>query len=305
MLDEAIIEKMAEAAPVGQEDAFQAFMRQTRRFPMLEGEEERDLARRWRDHRDAVAAEKLVGSHLRLVAKIARGYRGYGLPIGELIAQGNVGLMQALQKYDPEREVRFATYASWWIKAAIQEYVLHSWSSVKMGTTAAQKKLFFNLARIKAELGLSGPGDLTNAQVEAIAERLGVPDYEVVTMNGRLAGRDQSLNVPLAEDSDSDRQDWLPDEEQTPEERVGEREERQRRSRMLEGAMTELDRRQRHIVRERRLKEPPTTLEALAQVYGISRERVRQIENQAFGKLQQAVIRQEREERKAAPLPQH
>ena len=265
------------------------YLQSIRKFPMLEAEEELDLARRLRDEDDQSAADKMVTSHLRLVAKIAMGYRGYGLPVGELISEGNVGLMQAVKRFDPDRGFRLATYAMWWIRAAIQEYILHSWSLVKMGTTASQKKLFFNLRRIKGELQAIDEGDLSPENVTTIADRLGVPEADVVSMNGRMSSPDHSLNVPVREDGDGEWQDWLVEESTDQETRLGDNEELDDRRRLLSGAMQGLSERERHIFNERRLKETPTTLEILSQHYSISRERVRQIEVRAFEKVQKSV----------------
>jgi len=248
------------------------------------------LAKRWREHEDPAAAHKLVTSHLRLVAKIAMGYRGYGLPIGEVISEGNVGLMQAVKKFEPDKGFRLATYAMWWIRASIQEYILRSWSLVKMGTTAAQKKLFFNLRRVKSEISALEEGDLRPEQVSEIATKLGVLDSEVISMNRRMSGPDASLNAPLRADSENEWQDWLEDSEAVSQETaLAEGEEKSQRMGLLEVAMAELSDRERHILTERRLKDEPTTLEALAAEYGVSRERVRQIEVRAFEKLQKAM----------------
>jgi RNA polymerase sigma-32 factor len=266
------------------------YLSEIRRFPMLTKDEEFMLAKRWQEHEDPEAAHRLVTSHLRLVAKIAMGYRGYGLPIGEVISEGNVGLMQAVKKFDPDKGFRLATYAMWWIRASIQEYILRSWSLVKMGTTAAQKKLFFNLRKAKSEISALEEGDLHPDQVRQIATKLGVLDEEVISMNRRLAGPDASLNAPLRSDSESEWQDWLADDNQVSQESlVAESEERTIRMSLLEEAMTELTDRERHILTERRLKDDPTTLEELAAQYGVSRERVRQIEVRAFEKLQKAM----------------
>jgi RNA polymerase sigma-32 factor len=266
------------------------YLAEIRRFPMLTKDEEFMLAKRWQEHEDPEAAHRLVTSHLRLVAKIAMGYRGYGLPIGEVISEGNVGLMQAVKKFDPDRGFRLATYAMWWIRASIQEYILRSWSLVKMGTTAAQKKLFFNLRKAKSEISALEEGDLHPDQVRQIATKLGVLDEEVISMNRRLAGPDASLNAPLRSDSESEWQDWLADDNQVSQEsQVAETEERGIRMALLEEAMTELTDRERHILTERRLKDDPSTLEELAAQYGVSRERVRQIEVRAFEKLQKAM----------------
>jgi RNA polymerase sigma-32 factor len=266
------------------------YLTEIRKFPMLGKDEEFMLAKRWREHEDPAAAHRLVTSHLRLVAKIAMGYRGYGLPIGEVISEGNVGLMQAVKKFEPDKGFRLATYAMWWIRASIQEYILRSWSLVKMGTTAAQKKLFFNLRKAKSEISALEEGDLRPEQVSAIATKLGVLDSEVISMNRRLSGPDASLNAPLRADSENEWQDWLEDKEQVSQEtRLAEDEEKSLRMGLLEEAMTELTDRERHILTERRLRDDPTTLETLASEYGVSRERVRQIEVRAFEKLQRAM----------------
>src|SRR5262245_41245044 len=256
---------------------------------MLEPEEEFMLAKRWQEQGDSQAAHRLVTSHLRLVAKIAMGYRGYGLPLNEIISEGNVGLMQAVKRFDPDRGFRLATYAMWWIRAAIQEYILHSWSLVKMGTTAAQKKLFFNLRKLKGQMQAIDEGDLAPETVKAIAERLDVTENEVIEMNRRLEGGDRSLNVPLRVDSETDWQDWLVDEAASQETNLAESDEFDHRMSLLHRAMTVLNERERHILTERRLKDEPTTLEELSGEYGISRERVRQIEVRAFEKLQRAI----------------
>jgi RNA polymerase sigma-32 factor len=266
------------------------YLQQIRKFPMLEKDEEYMLAKRWREQDDVDAAHRLVTSHLRLVAKIAMGYRGYGLPVGELISEGNVGMMQAVKRFDPDRGFRLGTYAMWWIRASIQEYVLHSWSLVKMGTTAAQKKLFFNLRKIKGQMKAIDEGDLQPDQVEEIATRLAVSEDDVVQMNRRLAAKDNSLNAPLRADGEGGEwQDWLVDEHDSQEKVLGETEEFQERTRLLRDAMKGLNEREQHIIAERRLSEDPTTLEELSQHYGISRERVRQIEVRAFEKLQKAI----------------
>ncbi len=272
------------------EGGLSRYLSEIRKFPMLGKEEEFMLAKRWREHQDFDSARQLVNSHLRLVAKIAMGYRGYGLPIEEVISEGNVGLMQAVKKFEPDKGFRLATYAMWWIRASIQEYILRSWSLVKMGTTAAQKKLFFNLRKAKSEISALEEGDLHPDQVRQIATKLGVLDEEVVSMNRRLAGPDASLNAPLRADSENEWQDWLADENAVSQEaQLAEDEERSIRMGLLEEAMTELTDRERHILTERRLKDDPTTLEELAGEYGVSRERVRQIEVRAFEKLQKAM----------------
>ena len=273
----------------GGEAGLNRYLAEIKKFPILSPEEEYMLAKRWREHGDTDAAAKLVNSHLRLVAKIAMGYRGYGLPVSELISEGNIGLMQGVKKFEPDRGFRLATYAMWWIRAAIQEYILHSWSLVKMGTTAAQKKLFFNLRKLKGQLQAMEEGDLSPENLKKIATELDVPEADVVSMNRRLASPDHSLNAPLRSDSEGEWQDWLVDESESQETRLGDRQELGLRRDLLEKAMTHLNDRERHILTERRLKENPTTLEDLSQQYGISRERVRQIEVRAFEKLQKAM----------------
>ncbi|HEX2817151.1 MAG TPA: RNA polymerase sigma factor RpoH [Phenylobacterium sp.] len=266
------------------------YLSEIRKFPMLAKDEEFMLAKRWQEHEDPDAAHRLVTSHLRLVAKIAMGYRGYGLPIGEVISEGNVGLMQAVKKFDPDKGFRLATYAMWWIRASIQEYILRSWSLVKMGTTAAQKKLFFNLRKAKSEISALQEGDMHPDQVSVIATKLGVLDSEVISMNRRLSGGDASLNSPMRADSESEWQDWLVDDKTPSQETVvADTQEKTLRMGLLEEAMTELTDRERHILTERRLKDEPTTLEDLAGQYGVSRERVRQIEVRAFEKLQKSM----------------
>ena len=265
------------------------YLREIHQFPMLSHEEEMTLARRWRDAEDSKAVHQLVTSHLRLVAKIAMGYRGYGLPVGELISEGNIGLLNAAKRFDPDRGFRLATYAMWWIRAAIQEYVLHSWSLVKMGTTTAQKKLFFNLRWMKGRMQAIEEGDLQPEQVATISRMLGVPEADVVSMNRRLAAPDHSLNAPVRADGDGEWQDWLVDESETQETALAEREEFDDRRALLPTALKALNDRERHILVERRLKDNPTTLDVLSEHYGISRERVRQIEARAFEKLQKAM----------------
>src|SRR5262252_1038858 len=267
------------------------YLQEIRKFPMLAAEEEYMLAKRWKEHADPEAAQRLVTSHLRLVAKIAMGYRGYGLPLSELISEGNVGMMQAVKRFDPERGFRLATYAMWWIRAAIQEYILHSWSLVKMGTTAAQKKLFFNLRKLKGQLQAIEEGDLSPENVKKIATDLNVTEEDVVNMNRRLAAPDHSLNAPLKIDGDGEWQDWLVDETDSQEIVLAEQQELSKRRKLLSHAMRSLNARERHILTERRLKDEPTTLEDLSKEYGISRERVRQIEVRAFEKLQRAIKR--------------
>ena len=274
---------------VSGESGLTRYLQEIRKFPMLAAEEEFMLAKRWREHGETEAAHKLVTSHLRLVANIAMGYRGYGLPLSELISEGNVGMMQAVKRFDPDRGFRLATYAMWWIRAAIQEYILHSWSLVKMGTTAAQKKLFFNLRKLKGQMQALEEGDLTPEHVQKIAKDLDVPEADVVSMNRRLGAPDHSLNAPLRIDGDGEWMDWLVDEEPSQEIALAEREELGKRQKLLRRAMKGLNDRERHILTERRLKDDPTTLEELSRQYGISRERVRQIEVRAFDKLQKAI----------------
>ena len=267
------------------------YLTEIRKFPMLTKDEEFMLAKSWREHEDTEAAHRLVTSHLRLVAKIAMGYRGYGLPIGEVISEGNVGLMQAVKKFEPDKGFRLATYAMWWIRASIQEYILRSWSLVKMGTTAAQKKLFFNLRKAKSEISAFEDGDLRPEQVDFIATKLGVTNDEVVSMNRRLSGPDSSLNAPLRSDSESEWQDWLADDSvEDQEATIANSEEHSVRMGLMQDAMSGLTDREKHILTERRLKDNPTTLEDLAAEYGVSRERVRQIEVRAFEKLQKGML---------------
>ena len=273
--------------PVISEGGLSRYLAEIRKFPLLEPQEEYMLAKRWREHEDTEAAHKLVTSHLRLVAKIAMGYRGYGLPIGDMIAEGNIGLMHAVKRFEPERGFRLATYAMWWIRASIQEYILRSWSLVKMGTTAAQKKLFFNLRRVKGQIEALEDGDLKPEHVEDIAHKLGVPEEEVVNMNRRLSSPDSSLNTPLGAESELEWQDWLPDETPDQESRLADSDELQERQTLLSAALDELTPRERDILEARRLRDEPVTLEDLSVKYGISRERVRQVEVRAFEKLQQ------------------
>jgi RNA polymerase sigma-32 factor len=262
------------------------YLAEIRRFPLLDPQQEYMLAKRWREHEDAEAAHQLVTSHLRLVAKIAMGYRGYGLPISEVISEGNIGLMQAVKRFEPERGFRLATYAMWWIRAAIQEYILRSWSLVKMGTTAAQKRLFFGLRKAKGQIEALDEGDMRPEQVKEIARKLGVAETEVVNMNRRLSG-DASLNVRLGEEGDSEWQDWLADDELDQETRLADSDELDERRTLLAAAMEELQPREREILEARRLRDEPVTLEELAKRFGISRERVRQIEVKAFAQLQE------------------
>jgi RNA polymerase sigma-32 factor len=281
------------------------YLEEIRRFPMLAPDEEFMLAKRWQEHEDADAAEKLVTSHLRLVARIAMGYRGYGLPIGEVISEGNVGLMQAVKRFDPDKGFRLATYAMWWIRASIQEYILRSWSLVKMGTTAAQKKLFFNLRRAKSQLQALDDGDLKPEHVKTIATKLGVPEEDVVNMNRRLSG-DASLNAPIRAEAESGEwQDWLVDDTPTQEDRLVEDEELQRRKSYLSSAMAVLNDRERRVFEARRLAEEPATLEELSEEFGVSRERIRQIEVRAFEKVQKAVTSTARQAEAPAALEAH
>lgn len=277
---------------LGGEASLNRYLSEIKKFPILAPEQEYMLAKRFEEHGDADAAAQLVTSHLRLVAKIAMGYRGYGLPVSELISEGNIGLMQGVKKFEADRGFRLATYAMWWIRASIQEFILRSWSLVKMGTTAAQKKLFFNLRRMKAKLDAFEDGDLSPEHLAKIATDLGVTEDEVTSMNRRMAmGGDTSLNVPMREDGDGQWQDWLQDDSQLQDEAVAEAQEADVRHSMLVDAMDDLNEREKHILTERRLTDDPKTLEELSQVYGVSRERVRQIEVRAFEKLQKAMMR--------------
>jgi RNA polymerase sigma-32 factor len=302
---------MAAALPmISSESGLARYLNQIRRFPMLEPQEEYMLAKRWREHEDPDAAHKLVTSHLRLVAKIAMGYRGYGLPISEVVSEGNVGLMQAVKRFEPDKGFRLATYAMWWIRASIQEYILRSWSLVKMGTTASQKKLFFNLRRAKSQISALEDGDMRPDQVKVIAHRLGVSEQDVIDMNRRMSG-DASLNTPLREESEGEWQDWLVDDGASQENTLADREESNNRLDALHNALGVLNPRERRIFEARRLADDPMTLEALSDEFGISRERVRQIEVRAFEKIQSAVktgvaktesLPQKRIESHAAPL---
>jgi len=265
------------------------YLTEIRKFPLLSPEDEYMFAKRWKEHEDPEAARRMVTSHLRLVAKIAMGYRGYGLPVSEIVSEGNVGLMQAVKRFDPDKGFRLATYAMWWIRASIQEYVLRSWSLVKMGTTAAQKKLFFNLRKAKNNIGAIEEGDLTPAHTTKLADQLGVTETEVTEMNRRLSGGDASLNAPLRSESESEWQDWLADDTADQETRLAEREEMGDRHELLVSAMKDLTDRERDILQARRLQDEPATLEELSQKYGVSRERVRQIEVRAFEKLQRGM----------------
>jgi RNA polymerase sigma-32 factor len=276
------------------EQSLNRYLSEIRKYPVLTAEQEYMLAKRYQEHEDAEAAAQLVSSHLRLVAKIAMGYRGYGLPVSDLISEGNVGLMQGVKKFEPDRGFRLATYAMWWIKASIQEFILRSWSLVKMGTTSAQKKLFFNLRRMKKQLEAYEDSDLSPEDVTKIATDLGVPEQEVVNMNRRMMlGGDASLNVSMRgdEEGSSQWQDWLADDRPLQDETVADAEESQMRVKMLSEAMESLNERERHILTERRLTDKPQTLEELSQAYDVSRERIRQIEVRAFEKLQKAMHR--------------
>ena len=266
------------------------YLAQIKKFPMLDAEEEYMLAKNWKENGNLQSAHKLVTSHLRLVAKIAMGYRGYGLPVNELISEGNLGLMQAVKKFDPDKGFRLATYAMWWIKAAIQEYVLRSWSLVKMGTTTAQKKLFFNLKKIKNQIAPDQDGDLKDEQVEEISKRLDVDSNEVINMNRRMMGQEKSLNDPIKHGEVDEWQDWLVDDNLDQELLISQKQEYNDKKELLKSAMTILDEREKEIIKARRLNENPLTLEELSKKYRISRERIRQIETKAFEKLQKSMI---------------
>jgi len=286
----------APAITMSPEQGLSRYLTEIRKYPMLEKGQEFMLAKRWQEHEDTEAAEQLVTSHLRLVAKIAMGYRGYGLPMAEVISEGNVGLMQAVKKFDPDKGFRLATYAMWWIRASIQEYILRSWSLVKLGTTAAQKKLFFNLRRIKGEINAFEEGDLRPEQVEEIATRLGVTHEEVLSMNGRMSGSDASLNTPMGTDGDMEWQDWLADDEPGQAAEFADRQEFDARMELLTEAMEDLTDREKDILTQRRLSDEPVTLEDLSKVYNVSRERIRQIEVRAFEKVQKAMVRLAKEQ---------
>ncbi len=272
------------------EGGLSLYLAQIKKFPMLDAEEEYMLAKNWKDRGNLKSAHKLVTSHLRLVAKIAMGYRGYGLPVSELISEGNIGLMQAVKKFDPDKGFRLATYAMWWIKAGIQEYVLRSWSLVKMGTTAAQKKLFFNLKKIKKQIAPSQEGDLKKEQVNEISKRLGVKSNEVVSMNRRMMGQEKSLNDPIKSDEKGEWQDWLVDDNLDQELFISQKQELDEKKVLLQDAIKILNDRERKIIQERKLSEEPKTLDELSKKYKISRERIRQIETKAFEKLQKAML---------------
>ncbi|MEQ3747003.1 MAG: RNA polymerase sigma factor RpoH [Henriciella sp.] len=271
------------------EQGLSRYLSEIRKFPMLAKDEEFMLAKRWQESEDSQAAEKMVTSHLRLVAKIAMGYRGYGLPMAEVISEGNVGLMQSVKKFDPDKGFRLATYAMWWIRASIQEYILRSWSLVKLGTTAAQKKLFFNLRRMKGEIKALDSGQLRPEQVSHIATKLNVPEKDVISMNGRMSGSDASLNAPMGAEGDMEWMDWLEDEDSNQAQEFADNQEFDARMTLLQEAMTDLSEREQHILQERRLTDEPKTLEQLSEVYNVSRERIRQIEVRAFEKLQKAM----------------
>jgi RNA polymerase sigma-32 factor len=290
----------ADVLSIGPEGNLSRYLREIRQVPMLTQEEELSLARRWRQGQDVAAAHRLVVAHLRLVAKIAMGYRGYGLPVNELISEGNIGMLRAVERFDPDRGFRLATYAMWWIRASIQEYVLHSWSLVKMGTTAAQKKLFFNLRRLKGQMKAIDEGDLHPEQVAHIAHVLDVPEQDVVSMNRRLSASDTSLNAPVRQDGEGEWQDWLVDPTENQEMAYADREEMSGRKALLPAALRSLGERERHILVERRLKDTPATLEDLSLQYNISRERIRQIEVRAFEKVQKQMKAQIAERRNRA-----
>ena len=272
------------------EGGLSAYLAQIKKFPMLDAEEEYMLARSWKDRGALKSAQKLITSHLRLVAKIAMGYRGYGLPVSEMVSEGNIGLMQAVKKFEPEKGFRLATYAMWWIKASIQEYILRSWSLVKMGTTSAQKKLFFNLKKIKNQLSISNRGDLNTKHIEEISKRLNVKKEEVVSMNRRLLGKEKSLNAPIKDEDGAEWQDWLVDEKIDQELKLSHQQEFDQRKNLMHDSMNILNQREREILTARRLSEDVATLEDLSKKYKISRERVRQIETKAFEKLQKAML---------------
>ena len=272
------------------EGSLSSYLTQIKKFPMLSAEEEYMLAKSWKSRGDLKAAQKLITSHLRLVAKIAMGYRGYGLPVGEMVSEGNIGLMHAVKKFEPEKGFRLATYAMWWIKASIQEYILRSWSLVKMGTTTAQKKLFFNLKKIKNQLSPNNLGELKNEHVEEISKRLNVKKEEVVSMNRRLLGKEKSLNDPIKDEDGSEWQDWIVDENVDQELKLSSKQEFSERKRLMDNSMNVLNQREREILTARRLSENTVTLEDLSKKHKISRERIRQIETKAFEKLQKAIL---------------
>jgi len=272
------------------EGSLSSFLTQIKKFPMLSAEEEYMLAKSWKDRKDLKSAQKLITSHLRLVAKIAMGYKGYGLPVSEMVSEGNIGLMKAVKKFEPEKGFRLATYAMWWIRASIQEYILRSWSMVKMGTTSAQKKLFFNLKKIKNQLSINNKGDLSPTHVDQIAERLNVKKEEVISMNRRMLGREKSLNSPVKDEAGTEWQDWLVDEKIDQETLISHKQELNQRKNLMNLSMSVLNAREKEILTERRLSEKVSTLEQLSKKYKISRERIRQIETKAFEKLQKAML---------------
>jgi RNA polymerase sigma-32 factor len=284
------IKKEISNLPTPSSGGLSVYLSQIKKFPMLDAEEEYMLAKNWKERGNLKAAHKLVTSHLRLVAKIAMGYRGYGLPVGELISEGNIGLMQAVKKFDPDKGFRLATYAMWWIKASIQEYVLKSWSLVKMGTTTAQKKLFFNLKKIKSQIAPNQEGDLRNEQVEEISKRLNVDSHEVVNMNRRMMGKEKSLNDPIKSGETDEWQDWLVDDHLDQELQISQKQEFDDKKDLLYDSIKILNNREKEILKARRLTENPKTLEELSKKYKISRERIRQIETKAFEKLQKSMI---------------
>ncbi len=286
--------KISNFPTITSESGLSLYLSQIKKFPMLDAEEEYMLAKNWKERGNLKAAHKLVTSHLRLVAKIAMGYKGYGLPVSELISEGNIGLMQAVKKFDPDKGFRLATYAMWWVKAAIQEYVLRSWSLVKMGTTAAQKKLFFNLKKLKQQIAPRQEGDLRKEQVKEISERLGVKSEEVVSMNRRMMGHEKSLNDPVGSDEKDEWQDWIVDDSLDQELLISQRQELEEKKSLLSDAMKILNDREKQIINERKLSNNPKTLEELSKKYKISRERIRQIENKAFEKLQKSMLNSDR-----------
>ena len=275
---------------VSREGGLSNYLTQIKKFPMLSAEEEYMLAKSWRDRGDLKSAQKLITSHLRLVAKIAMGYRGYGLPVSEMVSEGNIGLMQAVKKFEPEKGFRLATYAMWWIKASIQEYILRSWSLVKMGTTTAQKKLFFNLKKIKNQLAPNNTGDLKTEHVEEISKRLNVKKEEVVSMNRRMLGKEKSLNDPIRDEDGGEWQDWIPDDKIDQELKLSQKQELDQRKKLMDESMSILNPREKDILTARRLSENIATLEDLSKKFNISRERIRQIETKAFEKLQKAML---------------
>ncbi|MEM8617829.1 MAG: RNA polymerase sigma factor RpoH [Pseudomonadota bacterium] len=284
------------ALALSPEQGLSRYLSEIRKFPMLTKDEEFMLAKRWQEDEDSAAAEKMVTSHLRLVAKIAMGYRGYGLPMAEVISEGNVGLMQSVKKFDPDKGFRLATYAMWWIRASIQEYILRSWSLVKLGTTAAQKKLFFNLRRMKGEIDALDNAQLNPDQVTHIATKLNVPEKDVISMNGRMSGSDASLNAPMGAEGDMEWMDWLEDEDSNQAQEFADTQEFDARMELLQEAMADLSEREQDILQKRRLTDEPLTLEELSGVYNVSRERIRQIEVRAFEKLQKAMQKMAKEQ---------